>query len=890
MGFRVRAALACGFTIAALGGMAESALAGPALVATTDPQYMVYGRVFPDPQGCGNNPIGDPPAVSPWAKGNVCNDQFLGYDDVIGGTAFLAAKHPRYLQVIRLDQAYDDPNMRSAGLPTNIGVDQDGKPVVLHRDRRPLFLYKVTDSQSPIPENQRKHFVYSMSIHGIERAGLEGGLRAMEDLVTWADCEHDAASSPACANEGPFPKKIVETPTDKANPTAGDVLKDAVIYFFDPNPDGWNRGEVGKGGVFFQRYNGDGVDLNRNWPTLGYSLRAYKPGSEPEVKAFSRALLDIKHRIADGRFTGGIDLHGQLTASAFSYTLLGAGQRDYRRNYSSVDQALRAWRDQSQRMKWSPYVADKDGNGVQDSGETTSLFPVADQWGSVVDTLGYQITGGVGDWFDSDRVGLGAVGIDNEMSLSHLVPDIAYETINEQMHIDGNKGLIYSQLAALLNEGENDFDYSPPGRVGYVLNRKRIQVAASDRLSFPELPAQNTISAIVPCSADCGGGTFVLDGSDPTLEFDVLGPARGVWNGGLTATTTWPSAQGIAPAAATASVYLDKFDEGQWQNVATSLTSESTYLTAGQVTTVNDPKPGRWRVRVDAAGGPVRVTVDFNKTTAEMSPGQAPIDASSMDFFDDLNRYIPDPAKHIRPVTVEDVIHHPEVLDSLDSLFVVNNALPAYADAKGTSLGLTADEKATYYANLKRFAQDGGNLILTDKALRGLVDLGLVPSGAVASNQPSGAGAVPRYEFSIGGTRGNLCTPAQTDPLLKDVCLPGMAGGTARQGIEPTPLGYTPDTGDDNAADNKITQYYVTRTAWESGCAACTAGLLNNQTGLGRRPVGSGVVSIAGALLPDPNYNPGPARDMRFGVASYALSPAGWQIALNLLNWQRPGA
>ena len=34
------------------------------------------------------------------------------------------------------------------------------------------------------------------------------------------------------------------------------------------------------------------------------------------------------------------------------------------------------------------------------------------------------------------------------MSLSHLVPDIGFEPINEQMHVDGNNGLIYSQPAS----------------------------------------------------------------------------------------------------------------------------------------------------------------------------------------------------------------------------------------------------------------------------------------------------------------------------------------------------------------------------------------------------------------------------------------------------------
>jgi hypothetical protein len=221
--------------VAACAATLAGVLAAPAAaqqqnpVATNDATYMVFGRTFPDPQGCGSNPIGQPPAISPWAKGNVCATQFLTYQEVIDGTRFLQSKHSRYLQVIRLDQAYDDPEMKSAGLPKDFAIDEDGKPQALGRDRRPLYLFKVTDSQSPIPEKERKHFAISMSIHGIERAGLEGGVRAMEDLVTWAHCETDPASAPACADEGPFPKRIVETPTDKPVPTAGEALRDSVI-------------------------------------------------------------------------------------------------------------------------------------------------------------------------------------------------------------------------------------------------------------------------------------------------------------------------------------------------------------------------------------------------------------------------------------------------------------------------------------------------------------------------------------------------------------------------------------------------------------------------------------------------------------------------------------
>ncbi|MGH2765625.1 MAG: M14 family zinc carboxypeptidase, partial [Actinomycetota bacterium] len=266
----------------------QSAVAVPNPVATSDAELLAYGRVFPDPQGClafgvsdedGDGIKDTPDGVSPYAKGQVCAEQFLGYDEVIAGSEFMERKFPRFMQVVRLDQAYDNGNYKSAGVPTTFGFDEDGNAQVLARDRRPLYLFKVTDSQSPIPEKDRLHFSYALSIHGIERAGLEGGIRAMEDLVTWSACETDPAAAPACAVEGPFPKEIVETATNREVPTAGEVLRRSVIYFVPPNPDGWRRGEVAEGGVYFQRYNGNGVDLNRDWPTVGYTYRPYTPGS-----------------------------------------------------------------------------------------------------------------------------------------------------------------------------------------------------------------------------------------------------------------------------------------------------------------------------------------------------------------------------------------------------------------------------------------------------------------------------------------------------------------------------------------------------------------------------------------------------------------------------------
>jgi hypothetical protein len=1019
-------------------------VAAPNPVATTDAEHLAYGRVFPDPQGClaFGVPDGDgdgikdtPPGVSPYAKGKVCAEQFLTPDEMVAGTSFLAQKYPRFLQVIRLDEAYDNPNFESAGVPTLFGLDEDGNPQVLARDRRPLYLFKVTDAASPIPEADRLHFAYSLSIHAIERAGIEGGLRAMEDLVTWGACETDPNAAPACAAEGPFPKKIVETPTNHAVPTAGEVLRRSVIYFVPPNPDGWKRGTLSDGGVYYQRYNGNGVDLNRDWPTIGYTYRPYSPGSEPESKAYSKVLTGIRDGTSADRFAGGIDLHGQLLAVAFSFTLIGAGERDFRKNFSTVDQSLRAWEDQTKRLSWSPYVSDANQNGVNDPGEscpnrnilvTSGNFPYcfADQWGTVVDTIGYQITGGFGDWFDSP-IGLGGVGIDNEMSMSHITPNNVFDPVNEQMHVDGNKGLIYSQLSSMLTEEDSDFLYEPPGKIGYVFNPERLEVAASDRPQNPGFPAQNDIDTLVPCvnGVDCGGGHFVMDGTAPTLEFEVRGPDRGIWNGGISVEATFTNADGISPASL-GRISLETFIENQWQEVATHYGqggSPDLYLQAGQTVSVNDPAPGQWRVKVSSGeGGPVRLEIDFHPVEAEASPGQAAISASSMDFFEDLNKFVSAGGENLTPVTVEQILADPAVLEGFDSLVVVDDFMPGFVPepeppftgppqdpitfqvlgtdpgedaahefdvlgqpegfdndrmvvtsswevpsdydvyveqffngkwvdqgcectfiANGEEITVTTPERGQwriridnfaaapqpvdvrveffsdpppasdsdgqdaaesryteaefdqYAGAMASFASGGGNLVLTDGALKGLKSLGIAGDpGEIRSNQPGGRGAVPRYDMEVFG-RGNLCTPDSPDPLLKDVCLPGTAGGTARQVVEAAPIGYSPDATLDGEPEAKLNQFFVARDAWEDGCGKanaveCTSALLGAGVGLGERSFGDGVIRIAGALLPDPNFAPGGPRDMRFGVASYALTFSGWQTFLNLVNYRRP--
>ncbi|MGH2740075.1 MAG: M14 family zinc carboxypeptidase [Actinomycetota bacterium] len=858
----------------------------PNPVATDIATYTAYGRVFPDPQGCLSADIdGDDvndvvaPNTSPWAKGNVCVGQFIQYEEFIEGTKFLQSLFPRFVELIRLDEAYDNPNYRSAGLGRMVTIE-DGQVKVIGRDRRPLYMVKVTDKESPIPEAERLHFVYSGSIHGIERAGAEAMIRAAEDLASWA------ANLPD--------KPLIETETDLPVPTAGETLERSVVYFTYPNPDGWGRGQFApvefRDGSLnpnytpspsFHRYNGNGMDLNRDFPTVGYTYRPYTSGSEPETQAFTEVLRGIRSELSPKnpvgqRFAGGIDMHGQLNAPAFSFTLTGAGQRDFRKNFATVDQGLRTWSDQTTRLSWSPYIG--------------TVFEVADEWGTVIDTIGYQVTGSHGDWFESETVGLGAVGIDNEMSLSHLAPNSVYEPALEQMHVDGNKGLMYSQIASTLTEKKNTYAYKPSGKTGYVFNPKRIVVKGNRRTKNPGLPAQNDIDVLVPCqSAGPQNNDVLLSCDEPgvafdpqafAVEFDVKGPSQGFWNGGITVTMTNVNVLSISHGTL-ARIALDRMNEdGQWEEVQQSFVqagSPDLYVPAGQLVAVNDPIPGRWRARItNPAVGPSRLQIDFKRNTGEMSPGQTPINASSMDFFTELNTYIKSKKDYVEAIPIDQIVKSPSSLKKFDSIVVTNNVgNPAYLKDKAEGLGLPASVIKRYFAGLKSFAAGGGNLVLTDAALQALPELGLAKKADVAGS----FALAGRYEF------GDSCN---TTPLTRKVCLPGTAGGTSRQAVEPTPLGYSPDHGFDVDPARVMPTWLVNPAGWTKSCGdKCVEATILDGAGLGRKPLGKGVVGIAGIMFPDPNYAPDGPADMRFGLADYSLTFSAWQIFLNLVDYRR---
>ena len=696
-------------------------------VATSEGEYAAYGAVFPDPLGMCQG------GCDPNSRGNVSATQFIGQQEALDALEFMNSSEDwkRYMEVLVLDgkigegsatgdEVKADPTVMFPGNNLTF-LEWDPKPEFvsagtpttdLGREKHDLVAVRVTDEN--VPDTDKKRMVLSLSIHGIERAGAEGGIRAMEDLVTAFTTER--AENP-----------IVPPEVKEGAPTFKDVLEKTVIYFTFPNPDGWARGSVNQGGFFFQRYNGNGIDPNRDWPDVGYQFRGYSGASEPETRAFKSFYEDM---LGDGiDFHAGDDLHGQPEADALSYTLMPHGRHDMGKDTRIRESAKRINVAQYEATKWSPLIKENDefsvagGNGDCDYTSDVALGPTcaavyAQEWGSVYDTINYTTTGTLGDWFDS-FLGLNADGIDNEMSFSHLDKNITFEPQTEQLHVAGNKAIIYSHLADLLDPVTGYLD--APGRQGYVANRR---LKRDDRSIQPG-PPPNTQSQ------EDVDGEFAIPGDETgrsIYEFTVertepKGDTPGIFSGGMRIDVTTPNFQGVATGQAQLSVQCRGCDDhvgapdtkqDDWVVVAEDYNQASLYAQAGLTAAVNRPDPSftdetgkvqpvEWRVVVDvcpakgvlagggcptdeAPSGPARVDIDFTPgpaTTDGATGGDDPplergYDVANTDFFTDLNRFIKDPADRFEAIDPKKVISGEQSLGGFKNIVLADELLAGF--------------------------------------------------------------------------------------------------------------------------------------------------------------------------------------------------------------------
>ncbi|HET6404007.1 MAG TPA: M14 family metallopeptidase [Candidatus Thermoplasmatota archaeon] len=381
-------------------------------------------------------------------------NDFVSYEEAKCGLELLLAENPDWMKIDIVTQS----------------VGWDAIPSGHHTFD--VFVVRVSNYASDLPVEDKIRIVFQLSIHGNEKGGREGGLRIIEDLVR---------------NVG----YVADHPEMRA------YLDYMELLFVFPQPDGWTHEEAEyrhncaryialntvAGCVEtqnFVRTNGNGVDVNRQWPTTGWVREVYEPMSQPEalgLVAYLKNETNIKYAS---------DIHGMLNPADNSLlgmecdlpfpppdvmgfdptcfanavqgakghyvlTMLPAGRQDQREMMANTQLAELV----KERLNSDPYFAEWRSMPNSLGGVWGGAF---NDWGTVWDTIGYTDSGFTSDFYAQD-LGLNAAGVDFELSYNHITFDNYYPGLAQRMnayHVE----IVREIVRAFMDQANQDIQVS----------------------------------------------------------------------------------------------------------------------------------------------------------------------------------------------------------------------------------------------------------------------------------------------------------------------------------------------------------------------------------------------------------------------------------------------
>jgi hypothetical protein len=358
---------------------------------------------------------------------------FLQHDngEYEGGIKALAQQFPRFVKVNSLDVLLEDPE----------AVSVDG---------RKIWVIEVTDFEAP--EAGKLPVLVSTGVHGNERAGVEGSVRYAEDLARWATTASQVGGADRLLRNGTEPDSIA-VPVSQA-------LRKIHLYLAAINPDGWADGDLDNSPPRFTRGNGRGADLNREYPTMGWTNTGNLPLSEPESIAWTRFARSI-----DPVTTA--DLHGELNSAnnAYADIMLPAGQWD------PLEQAQHERLARHMKSNIDRYFREK--TVALGQAEEVPLQPA--EYATGYDVVGYDAAGFMGDFFTQ----MGAVDVDIEHMLSHEVPNNVWIPPHEEAHVAAVRGEIETLIVeAIATSGVRASFHV--GDVGYLFDPRIVTDSDAD--------------------------------------------------------------------------------------------------------------------------------------------------------------------------------------------------------------------------------------------------------------------------------------------------------------------------------------------------------------------------------------------------------------------------
>lgn len=725
---------------------------------------------------------------------------YLSYSEAIAGVNQLESEHPN--------------RVRNTGIGKSPGWYDKFSGVDRQWD---VHLTAVTNNVGDPSFADKEKVVYSLSIHGDERAGAEGGVRLIEDVLTG-----DA-------------------------PEVEQLLDDIVLMFLLTNPDGWVSREpwveIGSQSHDrnFQRYTGGSyggpIDPNRQYPTIGWTNPDFLPAEPDGAPSLFRdevpdALSVVDHFRGYENVALFCDYHGMYdNADHMMYYLESNAAFDYTESHL-VDELSRQTGTSMLRY-WGDVAAIEDdirdaatveyGSGFLPSGDQfNGLF----DWGTIYDTINYQVTGGMMGWAGAPERfgGLGAVAISPEIIISNnfsfaiqewkpwwtrhtaTAYQLSMREYAKMAAVDtdatiatGDRDTAYVTTDEL-TRSSTDLPFTGPGAPdstgSTTLDSNRAVVSGSQTGVVAETGADAHSLSVRFEDAPRAGGTARLVAPDGTVHDTVsLGRDHGA---------DTPELFVLSPAAGEWTVAVDG---------ATDVTVHSSVLAS----------PNAYPDPSEAWGGD-----GFQQSFYEVNP---------MNFFDDLSEHLVDGS--LDAVTTGDVAAG--ALDSYDQLVVSHDV---------------ATDDTDYVDAIESFVDGGGDLVLTDRGvhLLGALDTVDIDGSDVRDTT---------LQF------GTLSDTELTHPLLDGV-------RNRQQELYKGPqVGYTAGT------DQPAT--VVDSTAFGQAGGEI-AGEMSFDVGLGRLTVDSATIDCIGSILP-----PAQQEDVLhpFGMADHAVSMMGYSILCNALNFEQ---
>jgi hypothetical protein len=212
-----------------------------------------------------------------------------------------------------------------------------------------------------------------------------------------------------------------------------------------------------------------------------------------------------------------------------------------------------------------------------------------------------------------------------------------------------------------------------------------------------------------------------------------------------------------------------------------------------------------------------------------------------MRYFRDLSRFAGRDLKRVSPRRVRRGI-----LGSLDTLVLADSPF-------GNRYKGKARERRRAVRKIGRFVRRGGNLVLTDRALKLLAPLGVVRKKAVQRRVYT-AGHINIHDWEDRYVKGLPATASQT--------------------YYEVPLGYSID-------EDTSPHWIVKAAALERAGGKSVAHIEDeSEIGLGRVKLGRGTIGFIGALLPQPTER----YDHFYGLADYGVSVTGGIILNHMIR------